>query len=42
MKIPPPEHSPAEFGYDHEAYLDAGSLKRELRRVGERASRRRS
>ena len=35
MKIPPPEHSPAELGYDHEAYLDAGSLERELRRVGE-------
>lgn len=35
MKVPPPEHASTELDYEHPAYLDPGSLERELRRVVE-------
>jgi Fe-S oxidoreductase len=35
MKVPPPEHASTDLHYDDPAYLDPGSLERELRRVGE-------
>jgi len=35
MKVTPPEHPTTELHYGDPAYLDAGKIERELRRVGE-------